>query len=215
MIQKIIGFSGKKGSGKDTIAGFLSFNSLEIFGLRSSIYSFAQPMKKIAVDFFGLKHKQVFGSFEDKKSLTKYLWEDLPHYEEIKLLKSNPPTGQMTAREFLQEFGTGIARRMCKDIHINACFNEISNDNYPLSFITDARFKNEIRSIKKNGGIVIRLTRNTEEDCHISENELDNNNEFDIILDNQKMTKEEQKAEILKKLKQIDWIKNDYNLLKI
>ena len=51
MIQKIIGFSGKKGSGKDTIAGFLSFNSVALFGCRSSIYSFAQPMKKLAIDF--------------------------------------------------------------------------------------------------------------------------------------------------------------------
>jgi len=215
MIQKIIGFSGKKGSGKDTIAGFLSFNSVALFGCSSSIYSFAQPMKKIAIDFFGLRHKQVFGSFEDKKTLTNYLWEDLPHYEEIKIREEVAPTGKMTAREFLQEFGTGIARRMCKDVHINACFNKIRNGHCPLNFITDARFENEIDSIKANGGIVIRLTKSTEDDYHISENELDNSEKFDIVLDNQKMTKEEQKTEILKILKKLDWIKSDYNLLKV
>ena len=121
----------------------------------------------------------------------------------------------MTAREFLQEFGTGIARRMCKDVHINACFNEIRNSHCPLNFITDARFENEIDSIKANNGIIIRLTKSTEDDYHISENELDNSEKFDIVLDNQKMTKEEQKVEILKILKKLDWIKSDYNLLKV
>ena len=214
-IQRLIGFSGRKGSGKDTLAGFLSLNSLRLFGCDSCMFSFAQTMKSVAINFFGLKHKQVFGSLEDKNSLTSYLWEDLPHYSEIKYNHLNPPTGQMTAREFLQEFGTGIARKMNKSIHINACFNAISKQNCPLNFITDARFENEIDSIKAKGGIVVRLTKTTEDDYHISENELDNSEKFDIVLDNQKMTKEEQKAEILKILKKLDWIKSDYNLLKV
>ncbi|NBQ16703.1 hypothetical protein EBU24_00105 [bacterium] len=215
-IQKIIGFSGRKGSGKDTLANFLSLNSVNLFGCNSSIFSFAQTMKLIAVNFFGLKHKQAFGSLEDKNSLTNYLWEDLPHYSEIKYKYINPPKGQMTAREFLQEFGTGIARKMNKSIHINACFNMISKENFPLNFITDARFENEIDSIKDAGGIVIRLTRSTDNDNHISENELDKcTSKFDIILNNQHMSKEEQEFELIKKLKQINWIKNDYNLSKV
>lgn len=215
-IQRLIGFSGRKGSGKDTLAGFLSFNSLELFGCDSCIFSFAQTMKSVAINFFGLKHKQVFGSLEDKNSLTSYLWEDLPHYSEIKSARLNPPIGQMTAREFLQEFGTGIARKMNKSIHINACFNMISKENCLLNFITDARFENEIDSIKDAGGIVIRLTRSTDNDSHISEVELDKcTNKFDIILNNQNMSKEEQQFELIRKLKQINWIKNDHNLSKV
>lgn len=215
-IQRIIGFSGRKGSGKDTLAGFLSFNSFELFGCDSCIFSFAQTMKSVAVNFFGLKHKQVFGSLEDKDSPTSYFWEDLPHYNEIKSSRLNPPTGKMTAREFLQEFGTGMVRKMNKLIHINACFNMISKENCLLNFITDARFENEIDSIKDAGGIVIRLTRTTDNDSHISENEIDKcTSKFDIILNNENMSKEEQQFELIKKLKQIDWIKSDYNLSKV
>lgn len=214
--QKIIGFCGKKGSGKDTLAGFLSFNSLEFFGCRSSIFSFAEPMKLIAINFFGLRHKQVFGSLDDKNSLTEYAWEDLPHYNEIKSTYKIIPSGKMTAREFLQEFGTGVVRKMNKLIHINACFNMISKQNYPLNFITDVRFENEIDSIKDAGGIIIKLNRSTDNDNHISETELDRcTDKFDIVLNNEKMSKEEQKIEILNKLKQINWIKNDYNLSKV
>ena len=215
-IQRLIGFSGRKGSGKDTLAGFLSFNSVDLFGCNSCIFSFAQTMKSLAINFFGLKHKQVFGSLEDKNSLTSYLWEDLHHYSEIKSSRLNPPIGQMTAREFLQEFGTGIARKMNKSIHINACFNMISKENCPLNFITDARFENEIDSIKDAGGIVIRLTRSTDNDSHISENEIDKcASKFDIILNNENMSKEEQQFELIRKLKQINWIKNDHNLSKV
>ena len=201
-IQRLIGFSGRKGSGKDTLAGFLSFNSLELFGCDSCIFSFAQTMKSVAINFFGLKHRQVFGSLEDKNSLTSYLWEDLPHYSEIKSNRLNPPIGQMTAREFLQEFGTGIARKMNKSIHINA-------DKEP-------QINEFVNSIKDAGGIVIRLTRSTDNDSHISEVELDKcTNKFDIILNNQNMSKEEQQFELIKKLKQINWIKNDHNLSKV
>lgn len=206
--QKIIGFSGKKGSGKDTLAGFLSLNSVSLFGYNSSIFSFAHAMKCLSVSFFGLKHKQVFGSLKDKNSLTNYLWEDLPHYEEIKHNRLNWPTGQMTAREFLQEFGTGIARKMNKSIHINACFNMIKKEKQLLNFITDARFENEIDSIKNVGGIIIRLTRTTDNDSHISEVEFNKClNKFDIVLNNKNMSKEEQKIELVAKLRQINWIK--------
>jgi hypothetical protein len=207
--QKLIAFSGKKGSGKDTLAGFLSYNSMALFGCRSSIYAFAQPLKKIAIDFFGLEHQQVFGSIENKNSLTNYLWEDLPHYQQM------GPTGKMTAREFLQEIGTGICRKMNKNIHIDACFNMIRRDKYPLSFITDARFENEIIRVKEFGGITIRLTRSIDSDVHISENELDDSNIFDIVIDNRNMNKSEQENELLKKLKSIDWIKDDHNLFKV
>ena len=38
---------------------------------------------------------------------------------------------------------------------------------------------------------------------------------FYIVIDNKNMSKSEQEHELLKKLKSIDWIKNDHNLFKI
>lgn len=203
MIQKIIGFSGKKGSGKDTLAEFLYNNSFELFGVEASLYSFAGPFKDICVSFFGLNKNQVYGTEDDKNTLTKYKWENLPHYNEDKM-----KTGYMTAREFLQEFGTGIARKMFPNIHIDACFSNIRKNKFALNFITDVRFKNEVEEIQKHHGVVVRLTREVYSDSHISEIELDNNqNIFDIVLDNNKLNKQEQSILLVKKLKQIGWIK--------
>ena len=54
-----------------------------------------------------------------------------------------------------------------------------------ISIITDVRLKNERDWVKSQGGIMIRVNRNTgEQDFHISENELNDDKYFDIIIDN-------------------------------
>ena len=200
-MQKIIGFSGKKGSGKDTLAKFLFENSVDLFGVEASIHSFAWPMKNVCIDLFGIEHNQVFGSDDEKNTPTKYKWENFPVNTENK-------TGFMTAREFLQEFGTAIVRKMNADIHIEACFRKIKKEKNALNFITDVRFINEVKSIQAAGGIVIRLTREIDEDSHQSEVELDNALDiFDLVLDNRKLNKFQQSQVIVERLKEIGWIK--------
>lgn len=200
-MQKIIGFSGKKGSGKDTLAKFLFENSVDLFGVEASIHSFAGPMKNVCIDLFGLDHNQVFGTDDEKNTPTKYRWEDFPINPENK-------TGFMTAREFLQEFGTAIVRKTNSNVHIEACFRKIKKEKNALNFITDVRFVNEVKSIQAADGIVIRLTREIDEDSHQSEIELDNSLDlFDLVLDNRKLNKFQQSQVLVERLKEIGWIK--------
>ena len=199
-MQKIIGFSGKKGSGKDTLAKFLFDNSIDLFGVEASIHSFAGPMKNVCIDLFGLEYDQVFGTDDDKNTLTKYKWEDFPVNTENK-------TGFLSAREFLQEFGTAIVRKMNPNVHIEACFRKIKKEKSALNFITDVRFPNEVEAIQKLGGIVIRLTRGIYNDQHCSELLLDNKIDvFDLVLDNKTLNKFQQSQVLVDKLKGIGWI---------
>jgi len=202
MIQKIIGFSGKKGSGKDTLANFLFNNSSDLFGVGASIHSFAGPMKNVCIDLFGLDHDQVFGTDDDKNTLTKYKWEDFP-------INPHNKSGFLSAREFLQEFGTAIARKINPNVHIEACFRKIIKDKAALNFITDVRFINEVQSIHDAGGIIIRLTREIDNDSHTSETELDNRLDlFDLVLDNRKLNRFQQSQALVQRLKEIGWIKS-------
>lgn len=58
---------------------------------------------------------------------------------------------------------------------------------HPNWFITDCRYKNEAESILKHGGIIIRLTRTTEQPEHIakSQSEIDlDDYDFEYVIDN-------------------------------
>lgn len=74
----IIGLAGKKSSGKTSLVKFLKE---ELFKYKSvGVYPYAAPLKKLCIDILGLTERQCYGSDEDKKSLTRYKWEDMPFY---------------------------------------------------------------------------------------------------------------------------------------
>jgi len=75
----ILAISGKKQSGKTTLANFL-VPYFEEQGKSVKIYSFADPIKEFFVNSLGLQTSQVYGTDEEKNSLTKYDWESFPDY---------------------------------------------------------------------------------------------------------------------------------------
>lgn len=158
------------------------------------VYHFADPLKEMAINLFGLTHQQVYGTDEDKNGLTHLLWENMP---ECPIDKS----GYMTGRDFLQHFGTNIVRRIYNNAWVNATTNKIIIEDSELSIIPDVRFPNEVKAIKDNGGVVIRLTRDLHHSSHDSEKALDKEyfdwNNFDLVLDNEDL-KIEQLCELLK-----------------
>ena len=81
--------------------------------------------------------------------------------------------GPMTAREFMQFFGTDVCRKMFEPIWVNACINKIRREQSQLAIIADVRFGNEAKSIEEAGGKLVRLTRNVYNDNHSSEVALD------------------------------------------
>lgn len=164
------------------------------------IYSFANPLKQLCMQIFGLTYEQCYGTNEQKNSLTALLWEDMPDIDKYHLGR----TGRMTAREVLQYGGTNIFRKMYPRSWIDATIKrEILIEQSELAVLDDVRFSDEVEDIQKNGGKVIRLLRSpSNDDVHSSENDLDpdrfDQDKFDKIIDNREMTINQQNDEVLK-----------------
>lgn len=172
----LIGISGKMGSGKDYVCQNLINPLMNKYNKRCLQVSFADQIKV--------------------NVMTKY---DVP-FCDVYLDKTNE------TRTLLQQEGTERGRDIFgKDIWIKYLHNWISvyKSRGIHSFVCpDVRFKNELEYIKSQGGIVIRINapkRNLQRleqesggdknikhilQSHISECDLDNYNDFDLVIDN-------------------------------
>lgn len=156
------------------------------------IYSFADHLKWICIRLFDVPFECCFGTDEQKNQLQEHLlWENMPgvmtpHEWSMRQggvaagYTQNPEEfnikleeGPMTAREFMQFFGTDVMRRMYEPIWVNSCINKIQQEQSGLAIIADVRFPNEAKAIEDAGGKVVRLTREVHEDNHSSEVALD------------------------------------------
>lgn len=209
----IIGISGKKQSGKNTICDNLKkyyHDNIDNWGCK--IYSFADALKeKVCIDVLGLDKEQCYGTDEQKNTLTQYKWENLPfeirqknhlgieYASNGEIYNFIMPTGFMTAREIMQVVGTDIFRKYFDDsIWVNATFRNIAKDKCPFVLISDVRFPSEVRGVIDAGGYMIRLSRDIyNDDDHSSEVALD---KYDwlihdsriCMIDNKNMSIDEQ-----------------------
>ena len=151
------------------------------------LYSFADHLKWICVKLFDIPHDCVWGTEEQKNQTQPHLlWENMPCLEVF----NNPEKkGPMTAREFMQYFGTDVMRKIWEPIWCQNTVNRIVAEQSQLAIIADVRFPNEVDIIKDAGGIVIKLNRDLFEDEHASETQLDAENydqeNFDYVIENQ------------------------------
>ena len=181
-------------------------------------YNFADSLKDMCINLFGFTYEQAYGTNDQKNQLQEHLlWENMPgvisksdaFYLEngghLPLTIHDP--GPMTAREFMQFFGTDIMRKIHNNVWANACINKITKEGSDLAIIADVRFPNEVEAIKKVGGKVLRLERNVHEDDHDSETALDVDNydhsNFWHVLDNREMTIQDTITEVKSLLEQI------------
>ena len=180
--MSIIAFAGRKQSGKSTlctqVVNFIY--DLEQLEDTAAIYNFADPLKNICMDILGLSFEQCHGTDNQKNEL-------------VNCYKDG---SQMTARQVLQTVGTEFFRSIQHNVWADATIRRIQQDNPLVALIGDCRFPNEVEAIKKAGGTVIKLTRNLYNSDHSSETALDPENydqsNFDLVVDNQNMTIEEQ-----------------------
>ena len=168
-------------------------------------YNFADPLKQLCINLFGLKYSQCYGTDNEKNTNVNIMWESLPDD-----LSSKGEKGPMTAREFMQYFGTDICRQIKYNIWVDFCVKRIIEEQPEISLIGDCRFINEFESLKAVGAKVVRLTKGRVKDDHKSETELDESNfdwnKFDLVLDNKNMTIKESNEALLNSLNQWGWL---------
>lgn len=193
-------------------------------------FSFASKFKDGCINMFGIPPEAVYGTNEQKNMLTKFKWEDMPipaprnkktgerATGKVTLsfpcqldVDGNPRTGFMTAREFMQYFGSQIGREIYNEVWSDAVIRDIEASGSGISLIDDLRFPHEVDAVHNAGGKVIRLTRKVHpEDNHDSETALDRDkydwSNFDKVIDNQNMSIEELTEEVYKALIEFGWI---------
>lgn len=223
--MKIVGLSGKKQAGKNTVCNFLwgqylvHTGQVENYHIDAQtgelcldkeidtpylIYSFADYLKELCV-LFGLSPEMVYGTDEQKNQFTHIRWDNMPMYtiKDVPIPKKIYGGGNefMTAREFMQVLGTDVCRRIYEPIWVESLMKRIAADQVEVAFICDVRYPNEIKAIEQNGGKVIRLTRAPFVDSHSGETCLDDY-QFDLVVDNKDMDIPTQNYETFKLIKE-------------
>lgn len=156
--KKVILLSGKKGSGKDTSAGFIQ-SYLESKGKTVLTLALADSLKYVCLDL----HRFFYGS--DLTIDSFYNSKDT----QFDALCSGGPT---TLRNIMQTVGTDIIRKhLGDDVFVDAVKNRILNTAYDFYIVTDCRFDNEINKLKGDYSAVIEIVRNSIQsiDNHVSE----------------------------------------------
>lgn len=167
----IIGFTGKKGSGKTTAARFIEkyYNFPEM--------TFADGLKQCCKIVFGLTDDQLYG---EQKEICDPNWFDY------------------TPRMMMQTVGTELFRKKLSEVmpeigediwvlslqrKLQKLIQEHGSDTRVV--ISDVRFQNEVDMIKSMGGYIIRLYRETpwNSDSHESEAGINtlHNVDFEIV----------------------------------
>lgn len=140
----LIGICGWIGSGKDTVAEYLVNN----YGFQRE--SYAGTLKDAVSNVFGWNREWLEGLTPESREWREQVdswWAE----------RLNVP--HLTPRWVLQQWGTEVARKSFHDdIWIASLENKLRNNKNHM-VISDCRFPNEIKSIKKQGGIVIWVHR--------------------------------------------------------
>ena len=185
-------------------------------------YSFAGSLKSIGTSFFGLKYNQVYGTEADKTQIVPHLrWENMPSVISDKKLATSKDVkkliadghliyhkkGPMSARDFLQFFGTDIMRKMYEPVWVKACIEDIKREEPLLAIIDDCRFENEVEAIQAEGGKVIGLARSPYADSHKSEQSIKESwDSLDAIVDNTQKNIPETNGAIIDLLASWGWL---------
>lgn len=158
----LIGLTGFKGSGKNTVADYLT----EKYGFEQ--LSFAAKVKESSAACFGIDPEKWEAWKNDPMKVVC-----------IADLEDEEPFALLTVREFLQHYGVEAHR----DIFGDSFWLDqvLPDDKYPTrgwydrnSVITDARFDNEARRVKANNGKIVKVERDyTGPEQHSSEQPIE------------------------------------------
>jgi hypothetical protein len=182
----IIAISGKAGAGKTFLANAIMHVGLRegLFDGTESMLNFADPLKKDIAEGLDIDPKLMYGSQEDKMTLTLYKWSNMPgvlvlpeEWKDSQYFNSLPGVKvmygdqNMTIRDIMEYYGTDIMRRINNDVWVNKFIKNAQRYRYVIA--PDLRFKNEFEAVQKNGGFTIRLAGGDTKNTHISNTDLD------------------------------------------
>jgi hypothetical protein len=165
--MRVIGLGFTAQVGKDTAAEYLE----KKFPGRVKRVAFADKLKKIAMDLFGLSWEQCYGSQEIKETVD-------PRYG-------------LTPREIMQGVGEKM-REIYPEIWVDTVFNatipELEKQNYDCCVISDVRYPNEANKVHEVGGTVIKIARPgsgvTIGASHSSETAMRDYQNYDFLIEN-------------------------------
>lgn len=157
-------------------------------------FSFADNLKFATHKIFGIPLQLLYGSDEDKNSITHIKLSDLYGLISINILNNLKKTMSaddfLSVRQILQLFGTNICRKMDDKCWVRGLISDVQSYGSELSLIDDCRFKNEVYSLREIGATLILFKKSLGNDSHISEKDLDDIDEsvFDLVVDNSNMS---------------------------
>ena len=167
--------------------------------------AYADQLKEICSTIFGIPVQR----FYQNKSNAWICMNDKFQYTEIKPQDGNILTAEeyyydlseisensnikywMSLREILVYVGTYVLQQSInKQVFVNIVRNKIreeqhKNHNLQYIIVTDHRFVHELEYIHENHGITITINRNSVQQLdNIAEHDLDDEEEYDYIIDN-------------------------------
>lgn len=217
-MTRIIGISGKKQSGKNTVANYINGHVLRS---KDMVQDFTitkdGELKILTSNNNGDTDWGIFDVTRKDDAFVNYaesaLWPYIKIYHFADYLKqicielfdltpkqvygtdadknTDTPYG-MTSREFLQYFGTNVMRKIKDTVWVDYTIKTIKYEQPALAIIPDVRFPNEVHSIRDAGGIIMRLNRDVHNSQHECEKALDEDvfdwSEFDYVIDNENIS---------------------------
>lgn len=140
-MKRIVGFHGKKYTGKDTAAlGLIEYGYTRL--------AFADPLRDLLYDINPIVAVDTYGRV--------FRWQSVWDDEGYEVLKKLPE-----ARRLMQEVGTRIRERD-PDFWVRLAAKRMAeNPGIKHWVITDVRFDNEAKFIRENHGEVAEIVRDT------------------------------------------------------
>jgi hypothetical protein len=166
----LVAFNGRLGSGKDTAGERLA----AMAGVETQRLSFARLLKESAAALFGIPVEdwETYKNDPDVKIMLTVGYEDFI-LDDGTVLEQPRVVVELTAREFLQRYGTESHRDIFgADFWVNQALIEYVNAPVrdTLFYVTDCRFANEATAVHRLGGVVVNVI-GADEDTgeHLSE----------------------------------------------
>ena len=129
--KQIVGFAGKKRSGKDTAGDAIANRGYKPI-------AFADPIKETCQNIFRFSNEQIYGS---RKAEEDPFWGFSPRWA-------------------MQTIGTEMFRQhIGQDVWVKSLLARIDDSSHDKWAVTDVRFPNEVKQLQKVGAEVVYIKR--------------------------------------------------------